>query len=561
MKKHYSLLKLIAITALGFTTPSCTTLDLDKMDEVNYGTSLCLPIGNVKANVLEIVGMLDEEMIQTDTTNNTIMLYWQKKNHVYEFDFKSFSSGMTIQNGINLKETDGLKQIFDKIPSSINKIPFPEGKYPFTYNSTYKFGYNEEIEGQKIYRIDSAVVNSSNLDLKINVEGLELTKDNYLEMTILFPFFTENKSNDIKIRITKNDYNFTKAMSDFSIKFADSDNSTQMQILCEYVCNNPTTLQRNAKINFSTTFNIIDCKEVYGYFWQNGPLTADKIVEELPSDLFNNPLLTNNKLLFSNPEINLTVKNKLNIPIKFKVDSVYAIDINNDKHYADFNGSTTKTVDILRPEFAGETTTTNISFNRDNGATNRLFESTPKKIHYMWEVFIPKSPDTDKHFLVTPLEIKLDIEAKMPFEFDPTSEFAFRDTIDADLSSGNFEQLKDISIETLNIHLDIDNSLPIMLKGKAIFLDKDGKEIYSNNDLVIKSADVDDKGLSTKSNIENIILNFEGEGINNILNTKSIIIVAKVTGRDELSKIYFQATDELKVNLNAFVKAKTKIEL
>ena len=77
----------------------------------------------------------------------------------------------------------------------------------------------------------------------------------------------------------------------------------------------------------------------------------------------------------------------------------------------------------------------------------------------------------------------------------------------------------------------------------------------------IKSAEVDIEGRVTNETKETIILSTNGESINDVLNTKKIILALSLESYDENSRIYFQTTDAIDIRLSAFIKVRASISL
>ena len=166
------------------------------------------------------------------------------------------------------------------------------------------------------------------------------------------------------------------------------------------------------------------------------------------------------------------------------------------------------------------------------------------------------------HFITMPTQTNIDITAKIPFQFDPTSNFVYNDTIDANLSSLlDNSILENTEIDTVNLYLDVECKLPVNTNLKLIYLDENDQIITESNTFKIPSAEVDIEGRVTNATNETIILSTNGENINDILNTKKVILALSLEGHDENSRIYFQTTDAIDIKLSAFIRAKASISL
>jgi hypothetical protein len=218
-------------------------------------------------------------------------------------------------------------------------------------------------------------------------------------------------------------------------------------------------------------------------------------------------------------------------------------------------------VEFNRPAQPYDSASTKLILNRDNGSLHTLLSVLPEQINIDYSVSTVYQEESESwHFLTMPIEANVDVMAMVPLQFDPTSNFVYNDTIDADLSSLVEDgTLENIEIDTVDLYLDIANRLPVNTNLKLVYLDENDQIITESKTFKITSAEVDVEGRVTNATNETIVLSTNGESINDVLNTKKIILALSLESRDNDSRIYFQTTDAIEIKLSAFIKVKASI--
>lgn len=553
-RKFKSTLILCALIAL---LPCCNTVNLNNLGDVNYNPSLAVPIGNFNASMYDIINYVDQDFLEADTNTNIVYYIWKENNNKIKFNLKDFSYGGVITSTENLIDNS----IFAEL-SSEGKNTIPAGDHDFTTSSSYEFKYNEHTD-ERVVEVDSVTIASAQFNCDIKINGISLSKDNWLEIIFVFPNIKNSENNHFSIKMTSNTGRLRKEMNNFTAYFSDDKNTTNLQVLYTLHSNGSLTFTPDINVKYTTKINIIDVAAIYGYFWQKEAITNDEIKAEIPSDIFNQDLFTSNNLLFSNPEIYMTIKNNMGIPVRLKVDEVYAIAESGNKYYADFNGNKSYSIDVQRAENPGDIAKTTVKFDRENGKTYQLFEEFPKEVHYIWQIFNDNTETTHRQFAISPIDLNMDVEVRLPLQFNPTSEVSYQDTIEADFSgmadSGTIPE--QINIELINLHLDIQNGLPVTINGIFEFLDENDNIVYNTDSITIASATINDEGIAQLHSDSHILLPFEGDDIDMLFKTKKIKLSAKVTGFDKESKIDIRANNRLNIHLSAFAKAKATFDL
>jgi hypothetical protein len=156
--------------------------------------------------------------------------------------------------------------------------------------------------------------------------------------------------------------------------------------------------------------------------------------------------------------------------------------------------------------------------------------------------------------MTKPLIASLKCKAKLPLQFDPTSTFAYADTLDIDFSNISKDIFNTIEIDTIDLYLDITSALPANTSLKLIYLDENDQQIMESETFTIASAMVDAEGTVTTPTVETLTLTTTGEAIEDVLNTKKIKFEISLNGYDENSRVYFHITDAIDIKVNTFIK-------
>lgn len=549
------------ISVLCFVFSGCIT-DINTNDikpNLNLGTSLVLPIGNVHADMLYLLNLLDSTYIQSDSANGIYLLYEQKNIDLAVNLDTSFRKGEYLKETLTLRTESCFSDIFNDIPSNIDQVTLPSGSYKFGRETKYDLRFNKN-KPEEIIQIDSAVIAQANVDFIIQVDGIELSEENVLMLSFNYPTLLSEEYDHLfeDIPITQNRFSLSETLYRFMAHFDKLEEGNLIDLIINFnlISKGTTTISRNARLTFETEINLINTHEVYGFVWYRDPIDQGNIAYEIPQDIFDNKLLRENNLLFSNPQIDLNVTTNANLPLRLEIDNIYATAQDKTEH-ASFDGKDYAIYDLVVPTEPYDSATTTITLNRERGSLHKLLSILPEKINLDYKVTTPVTHKGEKsQFLLLPLLARLDVQAKLPFKFDPTSHFSYRDTLDADFASLlGTDSLNSIAIDSINLYLDIANSLPVSATIQLSYLNEIGDIITQSSPITITSGVVDAEGRVVLPTIKNHILSITGDDIEDALATKQIIIDIIVEGYDEQSCIYFQTTDAIDIKIGAFVTA------
>ena len=558
--------KLLTYFAICTLFASCITdVNIEDINaDMTLGTSLALPIGSVHANMMNLLDIVDSTYVTSDSTNAICLLYEQNNINLELNLDTSFRKGEYLKETLTLRTRPCFQELFSVLPSNIKSIPLPIGVYVFNVDTVYNLDFNR-IKEDEITQIDWARIDKANIDFIVKVEGIELSEENFLIMSLHYPCLLDEEYDHLfeDITITTNNFSMKEAMNNFIAYFEELDgNFIDLEIDFKLVSSGTTTISRDAKLTFETEINLINTHEVHGFVWYKDPIDAGKITYDIPQDIFQNELLANNKLLFANPEVTIKATTNVGLPLRLELTDVYAT--KGDRiEYALFNGQDNAIQNLNIPTEAYDSATTTITINREYGSLHTLLSMLPETINLDYKVTTPQETKTKigEQFLTIPPLARLDIQAKLPFQFDPTTSFTYKDTLDANLSELLGSSLEIINIDTICIYLDVNSSLPVNASLKLGYLNENNDLIMESEHFKINSAEVDQEGRVQTPTTTELALATSSQTIEDVYDTKKIVLEIGVEGYDENSMIYFETTNAIDIKVSAFAKAKAELSL
>lgn len=578
-KKHY-LCKIEAITANDMNTKTflgaigaaaigltaCTTdIDMNKMSkEINYNTALVIPIGTARTTVSKLIDFIGSDGLRQDSDMNTCYLWWTDTLRLNTENIKvgDFTQGTLYNTPYKLVDGDN--------PLITSGITLPAGTYEFHDRLQYDFDYDHYEGGVLDQRVDSAVVNSAELYFKVEAEAMEISEE--MPLFINLHFDGIEGLQDRSYQITQNGETRQDILSGFKVIFDKKTSTTPITVTYTYKPTKSFTVLNTSEIKPQVRFQIIDCRKTWGFFNRKGNITADSIDSHIPTDFFNSETFTKNKLKFSNPLVTFKITNGIGIPMDFTVERIKAVDANGEERYADFNGSPSKTLRLRKPNIEGDTSLNIHTFDNTDGHTERLFEITPQRFAYSFNVQISefKNEWERRHWIffdpdkpTSPL-MSMAVDVKMPFQYNPGSKYEHLDTLDCDIAklTGMDKLGAQYQIEQLNIGLRYANRLPVKAVAHAVLLDSLDQTLYTGPEFKIDAAPVDAEGRTTDTTVGETRLEIAGDDITSIWDTKKVMIVVTVDAQDPATDmIYFSLDDKLEIQASLYVKGGIKTNL
>ena len=546
--------KLSYLVALLCVASSCTTdIDFGNLSsEVGYNTALVIPIGTAHTTIDNLLTLVGDDAIKKDTELNTCYLWW---NDSIIIDTENINIADFAQG----KEVTSIFDFGQKAEDEGLPVPgvMPAGTYPFVINFPYDFDYDDYNEfGVQEQRVDSVIIKSARLYLKVNATDVPLAAYP-VTMKVEFPAIPSLPT--LTYTIDHDGQTINEQLGNFRVHFQSDSALTPLKVTYTFTSDGSLPILSTSQITAHSQFRIIDCTKAWGYFNKKNVITHDDVVQDIPTNFFESALFKDNKLLFTNPLIDFRIMNDIGIPMDFEVEHIKAIDKDGNERIADFNGQPNCVIRLEKPQIEGEFSENWAHFNKTYGHTDRLFEITPAKFEYKFSVSVSdfKNVWEQQHYIYFPPAINMYVTAKLPFQFNPSSYYAYNDTLEADIEelTGIKDKPTELKVNNLNVHFKSTNNLPVKAVATAIFLDSLDQEIYRQEGIQIASAIVDNTtGLATAPVKSEFSLKFVEAGIITVWKTKKIVVSVRVDGQDINSLINFQLDDELTTAVSLFIK-------
>jgi len=528
--------RLLFFVTIAMVIAGCSKIDLDELSKQSVGTSLATPIGTIDATVWDVYKMFDTIITPEIGEDNTVFLYWEQPISIDKFDFKDFTSGDEAYGSYSLSQTAGL---------------LPKKTFYIRDTLLYSFNFNE-ASATKTYAIDSILIKRALFDLGITVTDLQLDENTYIEAEVKFPTLSTSGL-AFRAIVTTNEMSIERQTGYFMASFAGSlTNTVPMLITFKLVSDGTKTVTSNSAISYTAKFRNIDYDVVHGYFYSKNPICSNHTTIKLDNTKQLYDFVAKNTVNLYNPEIIINLTTNVGTDAAIHFNSICAITKKGQRTTASFNGVpyTTQAIKIAqRPHATAET---EIKFDRNYGNTHELFKKIPDSLTVDWDLYLGATDSVHNDFMVNPIKVDGTLATRIPMWFDKGTDIHFADTLDADLTSINGDWINYVNIKKFQVFLKFQNTLPMQAEAEVTFLDFKKNVLYIAHDIEIACPRVDEYGRSTEIAEKEVVLEFTGEEVRQILQTKKIAVSYVVGGYDEESTINFHATDGLRVKVSAY---------
>lgn len=569
-----SKVKILSLFILVVAMFSCIQkLDFNEMDKnVSYGTSLVMPVGYSTMTAAELVAEINNPIIVADANSNTVFLHIMQNEKLSIDEFLKLNMVQSSSNAYSLNSMLGSLSL----PANIDhtNVDAANAQLGLLNNGLFDFGLDRYENSQLVRRVDYVKIGSTKLvvnsvvtditglsangakikiDLKFpNIEGISART---------FTFYADGVSNSSEW-----------VLSDIEMSFLQGHlprSRTSVDVSYSFICPDGSTIALGADANVQTwiEFDNIRVELAKGWFGESYLVASDNIEKELPTDFFKSEVVANNQLLFHNPIITLNVRHNAGAPLSLIVNGISCSNEQGQSVSADFNGSPSVVKSLARATTVGAESNTTIVCDREHGATNRLFTvQKPSKIKYNFSLNFDKDVapqdliDEIQHFVLRPTYMDLDIDVKLPFHFDPKTNFSRVDTI-KDVNLDSIMDALKIDFEHVELYMTFNNHLPIYGEADIFFVDAVGNVLYEFKDLVIQGPSVDTNGMVQSAMKSDVNLSVEKDYTSAIRAAKHVIIKYSLKGKTENDQINIRATDWLKATLGLYVKGMVKTHL
>jgi hypothetical protein len=573
MKKTIKNTLLAIIFTMAFLLSSCIDerYDFESLDtSIGVDMALVGPIGSSKIVLSTVL---------PESVEGLGLLVEDEKIYIVMYDTVDF--GSTFIDDIKVPKGQYTKHI-----PVIDSDLLPTNNVNVDVNVEYEFDINTNPNE----RIDTIIFNndthlafsfSSTYDYTSNAKMEIIFNPNEV---ILNPALYPNNKVEIMLQtgtiVTDIDFSGAK------FYFPNSSKKINIRYKANVETNTPF-VPGTSPIDVDLDFEAAIPRIVYGYIGQDRDIWGGEIVRDFDfTSLFQG---VDFFLPFYNPEIYITAQSNIGIPAQYTLDWVKAKDkTTNEVVSADFEGSPSTSFVLNYPvysEIEGKSLTQLLSmdtrlldkehtklFDREYGATNRLFQINANELSYKFSVRTVADPTAPVHYFFNDSKMSLFIQAKMELNFEGNNDpaksffvqsqdtlgFVFSDYIDT-------EFLDNVDEVVAKIKLDYKNALPIGANATIRFLDENNQEVEYNGSYLRKEYDIVPAQVKNDGSVLNplpnksMIISFTGDDVKNYLkHTKKLAFDYTVKGNDT-KNILIQASDWLEVKASFYTSVKAKV--
>lgn len=554
----------LALAIFGFVSCVDNKYNFNDLDTtVEIETELVGPLAYSKLNIVDVLSIDSLGEFEININGDTLIIVKQDSQYLGNDLIDQLQ--VLPSTTFNLNVPVGLLSLLEPTEAEIN------------YDLELKF---PNINTNENERLDSILMGESNIDVRINFpkkmkEGsfvkltfnedeLYLNPDLYQDNAIEIDLENIDEEHPIidthinlygaMLRLNGQDkihINFTGYVS--TVKDMDISNVFEIALDCSHM------------IPHVTFINIGNARDI---------VENEKEIEfDYAQDVYQSGL----NLPFYDPEIFMTCHNNIGVPARYFIDYVEGISSSTGEVVrADFNGEDGMSIvlntpsyeeiqglshqELLNYDVSKLTKYTELTLNRENGHTDRLFKIKVDKLRYKYRI---RSEETDRskvHFFFYDSDIETKEITKLPLWFEgdeenPDKNFRLsrKDTVDLNIEALSLQGAT-ITEETKGIlKFNYKNHLPLGVDAKVKFIDKDGNEIIlsSEKEFLIESAEVDEYGnvIKEKEPKEMLMLVLTYSDMEKIFSDEVRVVLDYKLENENHKNIFLKSTDWLDLKI------------
>lgn len=547
MKWKISFKFLLSAWILSTVVTSCKEIDLTGIsNDIAIDESLIAPVGETSLNVNDLLIKLNDSTRAHTAGDDIFITYDDSVNYSFRnIDLNKYSQTRIIT--VNP---------WSALPSS-QPVPVGTTVPNATITDFIDLGLNSSSNpGERIEKVE---INSANLGLTLNLTNdiKNSIKNTDVKITIQFPngSITNPDGTPYVINptpIIPNAYGTIKNIPLTNFVMNTPANATGIPVIVniDAKTSSGATVSNTTAFNCMLSFQLTSFKVIWGHFQ---PVTGNKEKSRIALDLPKS--LSGLNLKFANPKVTLTVKSNIGASLSFNVDYVNALDKNKVViASADFNGSPSKEFPLNKPAHPYDWSTTPIVLDKDNGATNRLFESGQIPTSLVYQFSSGVAADPAPSFLVPNAGIKAHVHVEVPLRLNAGSSVEMTDSI-KDVGVNLTSSMKDVTIKTGTLVLDITNSFPTLVTFELVDL-KDAQGAVLLNDLIkiynIDAPEVSADGSVTKTKVQRLLIELKDGQFDEFKKLKNLKFKITLGDKTSTNKMHFSPANFIKVKAGVF---------
>ena len=312
----------------------------------------------------------------------------------------------------------------------------------------------------------------------------------------------------------------------------------------------------SGQVTINVSLKKITFRSLFGYL---GKYEALNISDVLKLNIFGNT--SNLNVIFADPRIRLYSANSFGTPLQIVLNKVKTSDINTTTFFDLALAPSVKTFDFRYPVQVGKSAFDTIRIDKTNSNLDLAIATNPAYLFYNMVCTVnPKGklPNVT-NFVTDTSHLDVDFELELPM-YLKAGKYEMRDTLNMKIDS----IIGDVSmIDKLLIHGIFSNYMPFDVKLEVILTDDKFVHIdtlfLSNQQPIIKSGEIDLKGLVSKPGMNIIDIVYDNTRIKPLQKVKHALVKAIVnTANNGQAFVKFYSQYRLDVSLGFQTELKIK---
>lgn len=555
----------LALAIFGFVSCVDNKYNFNDLDTtVEIETELVGPLAYSKLNIVDVLSIDSLGEFEININGDTLIIVKQDSQYLGNDLIDQLQ--VLPSTTFNLNVPVGLLSLLEPTEAEIN------------YDLELKF---PNINTNENERLDSILMGESNIDVLINFPK-KMKKGSYVKLT-----FNEDElylnpdlypDNAIEIDLENIDEEHPIIDTHINLYGAMLRLNGQDKIHINFTGYVSTVKD----MDISNVFEIaLDCSHMIPHVTFINIGNARDIVEnekEIEFDYAQDVYQSGLNLPFYDPEIFMTCHNNIGVPARYFIDYVEGISSSTGEVVrADFNGEDGMSIvlntpsyeeiqglshqELLNYDVSKLTKYTELTLNRENGHTDRLFKIKVDKLRYKYRI---RSEETDRskvHFFFYNSDIQTKEVTKLPLWFEgdeenPDKNFRLTRKDTVALAVGSMTVLEEATISEKSkaiLKFYYKNHLPLGVDAKLKFIDSEDNEIIlaSAKEFVIKSGKVDEYGNVIKETEpeEALMLVLPYNDLQKLLSNEVRVVFEYKLENEEHKNVFLKSTDWLDLKI------------
>ncbi|NPA37377.1 MAG: hypothetical protein GXO47_11065 [Chlorobi bacterium] len=422
---------------------------------------------------------------------------------------------------------------------------------------TYHFTDTIESELETDKRLDSVVVNTGILELKVTTpEGYTGT------WTITFPGIVTSDGDTISFTGSFNgeEQQSIINLDNNTIEFFQNDNGVSSVRMITSIDVSVDEIPADSEFSIWVAVKNIDPYAIFGYF---GTETLNVVTDEITFDFFDDDNFSD-LLTFKDVNFSLVTTNRFGVPLAIVLDTVvFSNDSTGEELYLQIPDDNTLflgSADYDAENDSVYSVSDSLVLNGENSNIVDAVNMGPDKVYYSVSGISNPEQDSLQNFIINDGNNDFFAEAKIniPFWFR-TDKYERTDTIDFDFREIIDDSVTIDRIQEINLYFDFENGFPFSIYSQAYVVDENMTvldSLFDAEQQIWKSPPIDAGDKATGTEHTEITVNMDNEQVEKFYYGKALYIILESrvytgdTDNPEFVKLYSDYTIDIHMSFD-----------